>query len=198
MTRFQEIEELCKKAEKGKNHYGRKNSLKKYYSDSCVSFNSTKASMSNIHIFDNFNKMVADKLNTIKWTLKEMNMRMAKKDSLIKQLKKIEKIQDEDTIKERRDTVITRSLIPVENSFIASRRGTEGGCNMTFHIPRWIPDHLVKNCASCSRDFGFFTRKHHCRKCGDIFCYSCCNKYDFFLPYYSTKVRQCQVCYNKK
>lgn len=41
----------------------------------------------------------------------------------------------------------------------------------------WIDDSLVKKCQSCSTDFGIFTRKHHCRACGNVFCHTCCNKY---------------------
>lgn len=36
-----------------------------------------------------------------------------------------------------------------------------------FH---WRPDHARKNCKTCARPFGLFERRHHCRKCGDIFC----------------------------
>ena len=37
----------------------------------------------------------------------------------------------------------------------------------------WILDSEVNKCMSCSVGFGIFTRKHHCRQCGDIVCHSC-------------------------
>jgi rRNA maturation endonuclease Nob1 len=38
----------------------------------------------------------------------------------------------------------------------------------------WISDSLVHKCedVTCGRNFGVFIRKHHCRTCGHIFCYS--------------------------
>jgi hypothetical protein len=41
---------------------------------------------------------------------------------------------------------------------------------------KWIDDTLVISCQLCSTKFGFFTRKHHCRACGGVFCGYCCNK----------------------
>lgn len=35
---------------------------------------------------------------------------------------------------------------------------------------RWIPDQDRNACKQCGKAFGTFTRKHHCRLCGDIFC----------------------------
>jgi len=37
----------------------------------------------------------------------------------------------------------------------------------------WINDNMVTNCYGCGGEFGFFKRKHHCRSCGNIFCYEC-------------------------
>jgi hypothetical protein len=37
----------------------------------------------------------------------------------------------------------------------------------------WIMDSETNNCMSCEVSFGLFTRKHHCRQCGEIVCYSC-------------------------
>ena len=51
--------------------------------------------------------------------------------------------------------------------------------NKTFKIlkassPEWIDDNRRKNCCSCGTSFGMFTKKHHCRSCGDIFCNKHC------------------------
>lgn len=41
----------------------------------------------------------------------------------------------------------------------------------------WINDNSVTSCSGCKKEFGFLTRKHHCRICGNIFCYACCNQW---------------------
>jgi hypothetical protein len=42
---------------------------------------------------------------------------------------------------------------------------------------KWIDSSLVHKCQKCEHTFGFFLRKHHCRACGGVFCYACCNNY---------------------
>jgi phosphatidylinositol 3-kinase len=42
---------------------------------------------------------------------------------------------------------------------------------------KWVQSKLISSCQHCSTEFGFLTRKHHCRACGEVFCYSCCNTY---------------------
>ena len=41
----------------------------------------------------------------------------------------------------------------------------------------WIDDSSVTNCYNCQKYFSFIRRKHHCRHCGKIFCYECCNNW---------------------
>lgn len=48
-------------------------------------------------------------------------------------------------------------------------------------IPEWEDDVNVKSCRQCSREFGIFYRKHHCRMCGKIHCSSCL-RYPKTLP----------------
>lgn len=38
---------------------------------------------------------------------------------------------------------------------------------------KWVPDHQVNNCTQCQDVFSFLNRKHHCRRCGGIFCGRC-------------------------
>ena len=42
---------------------------------------------------------------------------------------------------------------------------------------KWVDAMIVSKCQKCNNSFNFFTRKHHCRSCGDVFCYKCCYKY---------------------
>jgi len=37
----------------------------------------------------------------------------------------------------------------------------------------WVPDADRQECNLCKTSFGFFTRQHHCRTCGEIFCDNC-------------------------
>jgi hypothetical protein len=41
----------------------------------------------------------------------------------------------------------------------------------------WVDSNKVNKCQSCPTKFSLFVRKHHCRACGGVFCYYCCNKY---------------------
>jgi len=42
---------------------------------------------------------------------------------------------------------------------------------------KWVNSSLILQCQSCHREFNILYRKHHCRTCGRVFCYSCCNHY---------------------
>jgi hypothetical protein len=44
-------------------------------------------------------------------------------------------------------------------------------------IDEWVDSDVVANCQNCSSSFSFINRKHHCRACGGVYCYNCCNKY---------------------
>lgn len=41
---------------------------------------------------------------------------------------------------------------------------------------QWVDDTTVSNCYKCDVSFTMFSRKHHCRSCGKIFCYYCSTK----------------------
>ncbi|CAG9857457.1 unnamed protein product [Phyllotreta striolata] len=40
----------------------------------------------------------------------------------------------------------------------------------------WMPDSVSKECYECSEKFTTFRRRHHCRVCGQIFCWQCCSQ----------------------
>lgn len=48
-------------------------------------------------------------------------------------------------------------------------------------ITKWVNDDSVDKCYGCQTYFTYFSRKHHCRVCGRIFCQSC-SKYSTTLP----------------
>lgn len=50
---------------------------------------------------------------------------------------------------------------------------------LTTAMPRkmhsWIDDDNANACYKCRTPFTILTRRHHCRLCGRIYCYRCCN-----------------------
>ena len=46
----------------------------------------------------------------------------------------------------------------------------------TYRQPVWTPDRSATRCASCRQPFGLWRRRHHCRLCGDIFCWQCASE----------------------
>lgn len=59
--------------------------------------------------------------------------------------------------------------------------------------PFWIPDHQRKTCYNCGKKFSMMLRRHHCRNCGQIFCWKCCNT-TLSLPHlHYTKPQRCCV-----
>jgi len=88
----------------------------------------------------------------------------------------------------KRATYISNRVVTTENDSMM----------LSTTVPRWVPDKLAKRCLNCLKGFGFFTRKHHCRLCGNIFCSKCCNKFIKFSPFYEGDVRACDECYSNK
>jgi hypothetical protein len=52
-------------------------------------------------------------------------------------------------------------------------RSRHDSSHFEYSLPRWQPDSEVSQCPICNTQFGFFYRKHHCRKCGRVVCASC-------------------------
>jgi len=66
--------------------------------------------------------------------------------------------------------------------------------------PTWEKDDEAKACHECKTEFGFFTRKHHCRRCGQIYCEQCTShtiKLEIIHPE-GGKYRVCNSCYAAK
>jgi len=63
--------------------------------------------------------------------------------------------------------------------------------------PTWVPDTDVVQCCGCQSQFGLFRRRHHCRRCGLVFCNSCAGRFcacpDIGIP---DKVRVCDNCFS--
>ncbi|XP_054847147.1 FYVE and coiled-coil domain-containing protein 1 isoform X2 [Eublepharis macularius] len=61
---------------------------------------------------------------------------------------------------------------------------------------RWLGDAEVSCCQDCQKEFGWMNRRHHCRLCGRIFCYYCCNHYAM-SKHTGKKERCCRACFKK-
>ena len=58
----------------------------------------------------------------------------------------------------------------------------------------WRHDTLANKCMNCNKPFGVLTRKHHCRKCGDIFCNKCSKSKKVVEGWGGEKQRVCDKC----
>ncbi|XP_026573610.1 FYVE and coiled-coil domain-containing protein 1 isoform X2 [Pseudonaja textilis] len=61
---------------------------------------------------------------------------------------------------------------------------------------RWVGDAEITSCLECQKEFGWMNHRHHCRMCGRIFCYYCCNNYAFSKQT-GKKERCCRACLKK-
>lgn len=68
-----------------------------------------------------------------------------------------------------------------------------------YNAPAWVPDSRADRCMSCSEAFGVFRRKHHCRLCGRVVCWSCSTQKFIIASYDESKedavARACDSCY---
>lgn len=61
--------------------------------------------------------------------------------------------------------------------------------------PTWIPDELQNFCSLCAQVFNLIRRRHHCRRCGNIFCHQCSNNFVSLKCFgYAKPVRVCNRC----
>ncbi|XP_053605418.1 RUN and FYVE domain-containing protein 2 isoform X2 [Plodia interpunctella] len=60
--------------------------------------------------------------------------------------------------------------------------------------PTWTSDKDATACTACVKEFNITRRKHHCRRCGQIFCGACSEK-SVALPGNTKPVRVCDGCY---
>lgn len=61
--------------------------------------------------------------------------------------------------------------------------------------PFWVPDDESPFCSKCQAKFDFLTRRHHCRRCGNVYCNHCC-EHKVSLPRmcFVDPVRVCTEC----
>ncbi|XP_026288487.1 putative 1-phosphatidylinositol 3-phosphate 5-kinase isoform X2 [Frankliniella occidentalis] len=62
------------------------------------------------------------------------------------------------------------------SSLVASKNVNPQGYGETDLKQYWMPDSGSRECYDCSERFTTFRRRHHCRICGQIFCFRCCSQ----------------------
>ncbi|KDO19961.1 hypothetical protein SPRG_13066 [Saprolegnia parasitica CBS 223.65] len=59
----------------------------------------------------------------------------------------------------------------------------------------WVPDSLADKCYQCQANFSLVLRRHHCRRCGNIFCDACSlSRMPLVSAGFFTPVRVCDKC----
>ncbi|XP_041040266.1 FYVE and coiled-coil domain-containing protein 1 isoform X1 [Carcharodon carcharias] len=61
---------------------------------------------------------------------------------------------------------------------------------------RWLGDREANYCLDCQSQFTWWLRRHHCRLCGRIFCYYCCNNF-VMTKHNGKRERCCRACYTE-
>ncbi|KAG3012598.1 hypothetical protein PC121_g15011 [Phytophthora cactorum] len=63
------------------------------------------------------------------------------------------------------------------------------------HVVAWVPDSLAEKCYSCQASFSLMLRRHHCRRCGNVFCDACSSaRMPLVNSGFVTPVRVCAKC----
>ncbi|KAK2957419.1 hypothetical protein BLNAU_7575 [Blattamonas nauphoetae] len=79
---------------------------------------------------------------------------------------------------------------------LTSKTISQTGTNVSSDVaPTWVPDEATQSCRLCRTRFTLTNRRHHCRRCGYIFCGSCCYKKANIPEFNLTNVRVCTPCF---
>ncbi|KAI9913811.1 hypothetical protein PsorP6_006679 [Peronosclerospora sorghi] len=62
-------------------------------------------------------------------------------------------------------------------------------------VVAWVPDSLAERCYNCHVAFSLMLRRHHCRRCGNVFCDTCSSaRMPLINSGFFTPVRVCAKC----
>ncbi|KFO92228.1 FYVE and coiled-coil domain-containing protein 1, partial [Buceros rhinoceros silvestris] len=127
-----------------------------------------------LHYSEKLSKVAADRDSSDQKLFAELDDLTRTKQFLEERL--IELIRDKDALWQKSDALEFQQKLSAEQ--------------------RWQGDTEVNHCLDCQREFSWMVRRHHCRMCGRIFCYYCCNYYVVTKPG-GKKERCCRACFNK-
>ncbi|CAF3386447.1 unnamed protein product [Rotaria sp. Silwood1] len=104
-------------------------------------------------------------------------------------------INHNQNISPRMDAISQSNINSIETLSYSSWQKID---NTDAIVTRWLPDFIAQTCHSCHVKFQQWpiSRKHHCRKCGYVFCNNCTNNYKL-IPSLNLKdpVRVCRDCF---
>ncbi|KFP29259.1 FYVE and coiled-coil domain-containing protein 1, partial [Colius striatus] len=123
---------------------------------------------------EKLSKVAADKDSSDQKLIAELDDLTRTKQFLEERL--IELIRDKDALWQKSDALEFQQKLSAEQ--------------------RWQGDTEVNHCLDCQREFSWMVRRHHCRMCGRIFCYYCCNNYMVTKPG-GKKERCCRACFSR-
>jgi FYVE zinc finger len=72
--------------------------------------------------------------------------------------------------------------------------GTQQPQLASYEPTKWVPNERFDSCQICTKLFGIFRRKHHCRACGVLVCTACSPDKEYVSGYKDTRVRVCRHC----
>ena len=94
------------------------------------------------------------------------------------------------------NTEPTNSYVASRLPILATNSGPSSSTATNLLLPPiWIPDEMVTTCKICEQLFNIIRRRHHCRRCGQIFCHQCSNNFVSLKCFgYAKPVRVCNSC----
>ncbi|KAM4678074.1 lateral signaling target protein 2 homolog [Discoglossus pictus] len=99
------------------------------------------------------------------------------------------------TPQEERESTEEDALRLSDCSLCQNREQQNSGA--IYEPPEWVPDNGCSQCMSCRAPFNLVRRRHHCRRCGKIFCSRCSSYTASLPPFWNTQpVRVCSHCYH--
>jgi len=109
----------------------------------------------------------------------------------------LEFVEKELAISKKRICDQTETLNDMARILEESKLETDGLREMTASIKeaRWTDDKEVNQCIQCAKPFNVSRRKHHCRRCGGVFCQECSSN-RMCLASSAKPMRVCDTCNN--
>lgn len=86
------------------------------------------------------------------------------------------------------------TISTANSAFDDERKGPMGDA-----FPTWVKDDFATHCYDCGLEFNILTeRKHHCRRCRNVFCNDCSHNGSTILLFSITEdVRVCNQCFQE-
>ena len=111
-----------------------------------------------------------------------LNVQKEEKDEALSRINELEQSLSE-LGQKFEDQVVTADEV---KDYVMNSVGKSGG--------GWVKDELVDFCKGCDAKFTLSRRKHHCRRCGDIFCAKCSSGVKKLTEGSKRAVRVCDDC----